>query len=129
VTSVTLDLKVCHAGFADAMTEVGWLTVEKDGVTFPRFDRHNGKPAKDRALAKDRQSEKRSRDSHAKTVTREEKRREEIKQPGKEQLTSIGNIPAPEERVAALLPSASRIESKPLTPRGACICASGPPRV
>ncbi len=39
-------------GFVAAMADVGWLDLdEKTGlVTIPNFDRHNGKPAKSRAL-------------------------------------------------------------------------------
>lgn len=36
-------------GFADALQSIGWLVADKTGVTFPRFDRHNGKCAKRRA--------------------------------------------------------------------------------
>jgi len=84
VTKKWVDRYVRADGFADAMISVGWMIVDKSGVTLPNFDRHNGKTAKTRALSSDRQSRKRhgdvteeSRDERDKNVTREEKRREE----------------------------------------------------
>lgn len=78
-------------GFADAMEEVGWLKVKGDTVTFPNFDKHNGKSAKARADAASRKRKSRNAvpkaesgechknvtESCDKSVTREEKRREE----------------------------------------------------
>lgn len=82
VTSVTdvtvvklLDDLVKRPGFAEAMRNVGWL----DGAAIPKFDRHNGKSAKKRALTAERVSNFRAEKSNAGSVTREEKRREEIK--------------------------------------------------
>jgi len=82
VTKKWVDRYVRADGFADAMISVGWMIVDKSGVTLPNFDRHNGKTAKTRALSSDRQSRKRhgdvteeSRDERDKNVTREEKRR------------------------------------------------------
>ena len=48
-------------GLAEALVSVGWLA-HLDGVlTFPRFDRHNGKSAKRRALNSEAQRASRSR--------------------------------------------------------------------
>jgi hypothetical protein len=58
-------------GFAASMQQVGWLN--DDGV--PNFDRHNGKPAKDRALTNNRV--KRIRNGDSVTESLPEKRREE----------------------------------------------------
>lgn len=89
VTNVWIDRYVRHAGFADAMVSVGWLGIDETGVTFPKFDRHNGETAKTRALAAERKRNQRgkvtaesgqeSRNERDKSVTREEKRREEEK--------------------------------------------------
>lgn len=38
------------AGFADAMTAVGWLAIRNGSLTFPNFARHNGRTEKDRLL-------------------------------------------------------------------------------
>lgn len=38
-------------GFADALECAGWIVVDDMGVTLINFDRHNGKTAKQRALA------------------------------------------------------------------------------
>lgn len=46
-------------GWAQALQAVGWLEVTESGLTFPRFDRHNGKSAKRRASDTDRKAEKR----------------------------------------------------------------------
>jgi hypothetical protein len=50
VTRLLLDRATNVSGFADAMINVGWLVESDDGLTFPNFDRHNGKTAKTRAL-------------------------------------------------------------------------------
>lgn len=76
VTDALLDSVARVTGFAKAMRNVGWLRgVGK--VNFPNFERHNGKTAKNRALAKDRM--KRHRDADSVTVPSPEKRREEGK--------------------------------------------------
>ncbi len=46
-------------GFAEAMIAVGWLTKTDDGLEFPRFGDHNGKTAKSRAKAFQRQQRSR----------------------------------------------------------------------
>jgi hypothetical protein len=82
VTYVTVDHFVGHTGFAEAMNIVGWLEQEDTGLSIPNFDRHNGESAKKRALAAERQRKSRSQKDvtlSQKSVTREEKRREEIK--------------------------------------------------
>ena len=92
VTKKWIDRYVHRDGFANAMCAAGWLVVDDSGIEFPHFERHNGKPAKDRALAGERQRKKRasvtppvtdeSRGGRDNTVTREEKRREESKELG-----------------------------------------------
>jgi len=85
VTSVTLmsrlDRRVAVTGFCQAMVNAGWLVIEDEQLQFPNFGRHNGNPAKSRALATERKRESRSkRDKcHGQSVTktRPEKRREE----------------------------------------------------
>lgn len=84
VTKTFLDELVCVTGFGGALQKVGWLECceepENESITFVNFERHNGKPGKHRALASDRkrkQREKVSRSERDKSVTREEKRREE----------------------------------------------------
>lgn len=81
VTSVTLDEIVSCDGFAEALKKVEWLVENLETLSLPKFDRHNGKSAKSRADAADRQRMSReNRDiCHTKVVTeaRPEKRREE----------------------------------------------------
>lgn len=74
-------------GFAEQMQKAGWLEITESGITLPNFDRHNGEPAKTRALATNRKKKQRSnvteetgqvsRNERDESVTREEKRREE----------------------------------------------------
>ena len=47
--STFLDALVGFCGFADAMAEVGWLTVRSSRIAFPNYARHNGDSAKSRA--------------------------------------------------------------------------------
>ena len=86
-----LDRVAGVAGFAEAMALVGWLEQNGHVLTLPKFGRHNGKTAKNRALTNERVAKSRTKqrdcndESNAgtvtgivsKTVTREEKRREE----------------------------------------------------
>jgi hypothetical protein len=104
VTNVWIDRYVRHAGFADAMVSVGWLGIDETGVTFPKFDRHNGETAKTRALAAERKRNQRgkvtaesgqeSRNERDKSVTREEKRREEKKEPKSKADARATRLPA-----------------------------------
>lgn len=78
-------------GFADAMTQVGWLQFDERGLVIPNFERHNGESAKERNLKNARQARWRAKkDAHVDATpstetstdpsTREEKRREEKKE-------------------------------------------------
>lgn len=79
VTNVTLD-KITHCpGFADALRKVGWLEGRDGLLTFPRFERHNGQTAKNRALTNDRVTRLR-RNVSSVTESLPEKRREDSKQ-------------------------------------------------
>lgn len=85
VTFVWINKYVDLPGFAECMLKVGWLEKKGSGIEFPKFDRHNGKSAKTRAEATERKRKEReneakevSQDLCDKSVTREEKRREEL---------------------------------------------------
>lgn len=65
-------------GFAAAMAAAGWLEVDTNGVRFANFERHNGQPAKVRALRKTRME--RFRGAARATDAPPEKRREEKKE-------------------------------------------------
>lgn len=70
--------EVMHcSGFAAAFEAVGWGKFNDSAVTLEvvNYSRHNGSPAKTRALGKDRKREHDERKRNADTVTREEKRR------------------------------------------------------
>jgi hypothetical protein len=49
VTTSFLDRLTAFPGFAAAMRKVGWLEGRDGSLSFPRFDRHNGQTAKQRA--------------------------------------------------------------------------------
>lgn len=76
VTESFIDRYTGVTGFAKSMQEVGWLELADGGISFPNFDRHNGKSAKTRALTRNRM--RRSRDAASVTPASPEKRREEI---------------------------------------------------
>lgn len=78
VTETWIDRYVDLKGFAKAMAKVGWLVIKKPrGVTFPKFERHNGKGACARKMAANRVSEHRNRNGSTVTKPLPEKRREE----------------------------------------------------
>lgn len=83
-TTQLVDVVVSHPGFADALLVVGWLFWDDKGIAIPKFQRHNGKTAKERALKNQRQDRWRKKDGPVdggvdeKATTREEKRREDI---------------------------------------------------
>lgn len=77
----TLDDLIGFPGFARAMIAVGWLCEEEENLVMPRFDAHNGQSAKRRAQDADRKRNvrKTSAPEADKKRTREEKRREDLK--------------------------------------------------
>ena len=75
VTETFID-RITHCeGFAKAMRDAGWLTGCDHALSFPNFDRHNGKTAKSRALTKERVIK--SRNANTVTKALPEKIREE----------------------------------------------------
>ena len=105
VTYSLLDRIAGVTGFAEAMSFVGWIEQDGHNLTMPNFDVHNGKSAKKRAEAGRRiaKHRKMKRDCNAesvtKSVTREEKRREDNNKPPLPPLGEIEglNIEAYEE--------------------------------
>lgn len=72
-------------GLGKALLEVGWVHLTETAIVFCRAARHNSETAKKRALAARRKQKQRAARHpevrHAKSVTREEKRRVYIKPP------------------------------------------------
>ena len=64
-------------GFGEAMIASGWLHVDANGLRFANFDRHNGQPAKVRALRKTRMERFRGAARATDAPPEEEKRRVE----------------------------------------------------
>lgn len=87
VTKMLLDRQVGVTGFCDSLLHVGWMVENEGIVTLPNFDKHNGNTAKKRANTNARVAKHRATTSPSKcnvpsvtkSVTREEKRREDIK--------------------------------------------------
>lgn len=108
VTNVTLLSLIGHSDdsekFLNCMVEVGWLEETKDGLSLPNFGYHNGETAKTRALAAKRKKKQRSkshddvteesRSDRDKSVTREEKRREDLNPPTNlgESVKNLGRV-------------------------------------
>ena len=87
-------------GFGAAMIAAGWLEADGTGIRFANFDKHNGQPAKVRALGKNRMKRVRCAGSATSASLEEEKRREE-----KEEL--------PAAQVATSVPPKRRKRSQP----------------
>lgn len=93
----TLDDLIGFPGFARAMMAVGWLEEQGESLVMPRFEAHNGQSAKRRAQDADRKRNvrKASASEADKKRTREEKRREDIKDKphiGDEQNQPVDNF-------------------------------------
>ncbi|MCM7837830.1 DnaT-like ssDNA-binding domain-containing protein [Enterobacter asburiae] len=92
----TLDDLIGFPGFSRAMMAVGWLEENGESLVMPRFEAHNGQSAKRRAQDADRKRSvrKASASEADKKRTREEKRREDIKDKphiGDEQNSPVDN--------------------------------------
>ncbi|EPN8566021.1 DnaT-like ssDNA-binding domain-containing protein [Enterobacter hormaechei] len=92
----TLDDLIGFPGFSRAMMAVGWLEENGESLVMPRFEAHNGQSAKRRAQDADRKRNvrKASASEADKKRTREEKRREDIKDKphiGGEQNSHVDN--------------------------------------
>ncbi|WP_406807910.1 DnaT-like ssDNA-binding domain-containing protein [Enterobacter cloacae] len=92
----TLDDLIGFPGFSRAMMAVGWLEENGESLVMPRFEAHNGQSAKRRAQDADRKRNvrKSSASEADKKRTREEKRREDIKDKphtGGEQNSPVDN--------------------------------------
>jgi len=74
VTPALLDRVIGVTGFCQAMVNVGWLSINDDGVSLPNFDRHNGSTAKKRVMtakrvAKHKANAKGNAEGNAASVT------------------------------------------------------------
>lgn len=88
VAPTDVDAVLSCPGLCRGLESVGWLIIDKERerITIPKFERHNGESAKKRALSNERQARWRAGhvDAHvdAPSPTREEKRREDKKNIG-----------------------------------------------
>lgn len=99
----TIDDLIGFPGFARAMMAVGWLEQDGESLVMPRFEAHNGQSAKRRAQDADRKRSvrKMSAPEADKKRTREEKRREDLKDKtphiGEEKIQPVDNFPGDDE--------------------------------
>lgn len=84
VTVSWIDRYLNTPGFAKALADRGWLVITDAGITIPKFERHNGKSGKQRALTSVRVSVHRAEKCNAGTVTKAlpEKKRKDIHHDG-----------------------------------------------
>src|SRR4030067_2971365 len=54
VTLSFVDRHIGRVGFAEALVDVGWLTVSESGIDIPNFERHLSQDSKTRVLATQR---------------------------------------------------------------------------
>jgi hypothetical protein len=115
VTASWVNRYVSCQNFAEKMAEQRWLAVNENGtISFPKFDRWNSEGAKNRLNSAERQRKSRrknvtdmSQNKRDKSVTIEEKRREENKNP----LTPTGDgQPAASQKRKNRSPAESRPE-------------------
>ncbi len=86
LTPESLDQLTETKGFSSAMIKIGWIVLSEDSMQFVNYQEHNSTTAKKRADAQNRQRLSRTRHKTVttkrdKSVTREEKRREEKNTP------------------------------------------------
>ena len=115
-TPEVLDDHLRWPGFSKAMIDVGWL--ESDGAAgldLPRFDTHNGQSAKRRAQETERKRNARkvSASEADKKRTREEKRREELKEEIHTSRVNNCDEQKPLEPVGSASPEGSASDSCP----------------
>jgi hypothetical protein len=94
VTEKWVDRYISVTGFAEAMTNVGWLVASEEGLTIPNFDRHNGKSAKHRAKTNRRVADHRKRNGdsvtdRAQKALPEKRREEKIKKNNKKRYSPL----------------------------------------
>lgn len=96
VTLALLDRIACAPGFAQAMLGAGWLEQYEHGLRLPRFDVHNGKTAKSRALTNVRTANYRAREAEgdAPAVTPPSPRKEKTKEKNKKPTPAAFNAGA-----------------------------------
>jgi hypothetical protein len=84
--------------FCESLKKVGWLVEDENGILLPRFTRHNGQNAKQRALTARRVAKHRGQKCNGPPVTKtlpEKRRVEKSREDKNGKSTSQGDIPAP----------------------------------
>ena len=77
--SALLNREVGVEGFIEAMVNVGWILRSGKSITLSKFERHNGKTAKERALSAKRSLNYRHGKPHAPVTVSPSPREENIK--------------------------------------------------
>ena len=122
-------------GFIEAMAAEGWAAIDAGGVQLPRFDRHNGETAKQRALTAKRVARSRLSNGNSSAtcndpsvtsaLAREEKRREDVEAKATvrsaapiaplDGLGIVGEPPIPDSPSGEEVPRRIRSDRKPQT--------------
>lgn len=119
VTQTWIDRHVACDGFAQAMMDAGWLSVDNSGLIFPNFDRHNGESAKKRGLSTERTRKARSVTQSATQMSRSQ-RDTSVYQRREEKSNSSEIVDNQQGDAAA---SARAVFEKPKQPGAAALAA------
>lgn len=87
VTAEWIDRYLSVPGFAAAMVSAGWLVVESNSVTFPKFDRYFSQSAKQRALTALRVAKHRAKPCNDSDVTKTLPEKKTVEKKTKEKKT------------------------------------------
>ncbi len=109
-----VDCAVNKRGFCQALESVGWIVVTDEGVSIPRFDRHNGRSAKRRAETSRRVNAHRLR--NVTDVTRETLQAKRGKRNARNEKVTPREEKIREDSLRESLPRAHAREGDPLPP-------------
>lgn len=107
-----VDCAVNKRGFCQALESVGWIVVTDEGVSIPRFDRHNGRSAKRRAETSRRVNAHRLR--NVTDVTREALQAKRGKRNARNEKVTPREEKIREDSLRESLPRAHAREGDPL---------------
>ena len=86
VTKKIIDRDVGVTGFCNSVISAGWLSEKNGEISIENFDRHNGSPAKSRALNQKRKAKQRLAEVTVKSVLERETREDNIHKERKDEV-------------------------------------------
>lgn len=117
VTPALLDRLIGVSGFVTKVAEVGWISIDSNGISLSNFDRHNGASAKKRSVTAKRVSKHKAKvaqgianasgnaDGVTSALPREEKRREDIS-------TSLRSVESAKPRATRKCPESFQVDDE-----------------